>query len=301
MKTEDRPPSAWSDFRFWGLLPSHLIMLLFLILPIGIVILVSFATRGAYGGFEYSFNFDSYKQLLFNENWDGETEFNPQYLIIIGRTALLALLTTFICLLISFPVAYYIAQQKGRLKTLLIYLVTLPFWVSMIVRVYAWMIILGNGGVVDKSVQFFGFPSTGTLLFTNTSMLIGMVYSYIPLMILPIYASVEKLDGNLIEASHDLYGSRWVTLKRVILPLTKPGMISGAILVFVPCLGSVLEPMLLGGGKQLMMGNLITMQFGSARNWPLGAAIAVVLLCLVLVVLLFQALKASRTDLKGAS
>ncbi|HPY42035.1 MAG TPA: ABC transporter permease, partial [Thiolinea sp.] len=192
---------------------------------------------------------------------------------------------------------YYIAQQRGHTRTLLLYLITLPFWVSMIVRVYAWMIILGNDGVIDKTVQLFGFPSTGTFLYTNSAMLVGLVYSYIPLMILPIYASIEKLDGTLIEAAHDLYGDRWVTLMRVILPAVQAGVISGSILVFVPCLGSVLEPVLLGGGKQLMMGNLIALQFGSARNWPLGSAIAVVLLALVLIVLLIQALKARH--LKG--
>lgn len=284
--------------RFWGLVPSYLIMICFLIIPIGIVLIVSFTTKGPYGGFEYTFSTDSYQQLLFNKGWDDELAFNPQYLIVIGRTALLAFLTTVICLVISFPVAYYIAQQSGKLKTLLIYLVTLPFWVSMIVRVYAWMIILGNDGVIDKSVQLLGFPSTGSLLFTNTATLIGMVYSYVPLMILPLYAAIEKLDGTLIEAAHDLYGSRWVTLRRVILPLTQAGMISGAILVFVPCLGAFLEPVLLGGGKQLMMGNLIAMQFGSARNWPLGSAIAIVLLVLVLVVLLINALRVRQLKLE---
>ena len=279
-------------FSFWGLVPTYVIMICFLIIPIFIVIAVSFATKGPYGGFEYTFSTESYQQLLFNKGWDDEMEFNPQYLIVIGRTALLSLLTTFICLLISFPVAYYIAQQRGSTRTLLLYLITLPFWVSMIVRVYAWMIILGNDGVIDKTVQLFGFPSTGTFLYTNSAMLVGLVYSYIPLMILPIYASIEKLDGTLIEAAHDLYGDRWVTLRRVILPAVQAGVISGSILVFVPCLGSVLEPVLLGGGKQLMMGNLIALQFGSARNWPLGSAIAVVLLALVLIVLLIQALKA---------
>ncbi|TXH73874.1 MAG: ABC transporter permease [Thiothrix sp.] len=290
-------PSTKS-LRFWGLLPSYLIMLCFLIIPIGIVLIVSFSTKGPYGGFEYTFSTESYQQLLFNKDWDDKLEFNPQYLIIIGRTALLAFLSTVICLVIGFPVAYYIAQQRRKLRILLIYLVTLPFWVSMIVRVYAWMIILGNDGVIDKSVQLLGFPSTGSLLFTNSATLIGMVYSYVPLMILPLYASIEKLDSTLIEASHDLYGSRWVTLYRVILPLTQAGMISGAILVFVPCLGAFLEPVLLGGGKQLMMGNLIAMQFGSARNWPFGSAIAIVLLVLVLIVLLMNALRVRHIKLE---
>jgi spermidine/putrescine transport system permease protein len=144
------------SFNFWGLLPAHVIMLLMLIIPIGIVIVVSFSTKGPYGGFEYLFTTKAYEQLLFNVGWTDELEFNPQYLIIIGRTILLAALTTVICLCISFPVAYFIAQQKSTTKALLVYLVTLPFWVSMIVRVYAWLIILGNEGVIEKSLRFTG-------------------------------------------------------------------------------------------------------------------------------------------------
>ncbi len=289
------------SFNVWGLLPAHVIMLLTLIVPIGIVVVVSFSTKGAYGGFDFIFTTQPYQQILFNEGWEGELEFNPQYLLIIGRTVLLALLTTAICLLISFPVAYFIAQRTGTVKAALIYLVTLPFWVSMIVRVYAWLIILGNEGVVEKTLRFTGIADDiNSLLFNNGAMLVGMVYSYVPLMILPIFASIEKLDGALLEASHDLYGNRLVTLRRVIVPLTKPGMIAGAILVFVPCLGAVLEPTLLGGGKKLMMGNLIANQFGGARNWPFGAAIAIVLMSLVLIFLTVQGLRAARGEAKGA-
>ncbi|MFT5549654.1 MAG: spermidine/putrescine transport system permease protein [Candidatus Azotimanducaceae bacterium] len=285
------------SFNVWGLLPVHLIMLFGLIIPIGIVISVSFATKGAYGGFDYVFTLKAYQQILYNEGWTGGLEFNPQYLYIIGRTLLLSVITTMICLLISFPVAYYIAQQKASRKALLIYLVTLPFWVSMIVRVYSWLIILGNEGVIEKILRFTGLTDNiDSLLYNNGAMLLGMVYSYVPLMILPIFASIEKLDGNLIEASHDLYGSRLTTLKRVIIPLTKPGMVAGSILVFVPCLGSVLEPVLLGGGKNMMMGNLITSQFGGARNWPFGSAIALVLMSLVVIALVIHGLRAADKD-----
>ncbi len=181
------------------------------------------------------------------------------------------------------------------MKAVLIYLVTLPFWVSMIVRVYAWLIILGNDGVIEKALKAVGFSGDlPSLLFTNGAMLTGMVYSYMPLMILPVFASIEKLDGAFIEASHDLYANRWVTLRRVIVPLVWPGLMAGAILVFVPCLGAVLEPILLGGGKQMMMGNLIQTQFGGGRNWPFGAAIAVLLMGLVMVVLMLNALQARR-------
>ena len=284
------------DFRFWGLAPAWIIMALTLVVPIGIVALVSLSTRGASGGFAWGFSGASYVQLLFAQGWSGGVEFNPQYLQIIGRTLLLAGLTTLICMILSFPVAYFIALQPAKTKAILIYLVTLPFWVSMIVRVYAWIIILGNDGVIEKSLRATGWvDGIDSLLFNNGAMLTGLVYSYIPLMILPVFASIEKLDGVYIEASHDLYANRWVTLRRVILPLAGPGLMAGAILVFVPCLGAVLEPVLLGGGKQMMMGNLIQTQFGGGRNWPFGAAIAITLLVLVMIFLTLNGLRAARS------
>lgn len=280
-----------------GLLPSQLLMVLTVMVPIVIVVIVAFSTRGAYGGFEYTLSFASFQRLLFLEGWSGEMEFNPQYLQIIGRSIALAFLTMVICMVISFPAAYAIARQSGRTKTVLLFLVTLPFWTSMIVRVYAWMTILSRNGVIDTVLQGLGLSDGGQgLLFTNGAMLIGMVYSYVPLMILPVFASIEKLDGALIEASHDLYASRLRTLFKVIVPLTWPGMAAGAVLVFVPSLGAVLEPTLLGGGRKLMMGNLIMNQFGPDRNWPFGAAVALVLMGLVMLVLLLQALRARRID-----
>lgn len=283
------------DFRVWGLIPAWAIMALTLILPIGIVVLVSLSSRGAYGGFDWGLSLDSYARILFEEDWDGNLVFTSQYLAIIGRTLLLSALTTLICAVLALPVAYVIAQAPGRLKPVLVYLVTLPFWVSMIVRVYAWIIILGNDGVIEKTLRGLGLVTDiDSLLFTNGAMLTGLVYSYLPLMILPVYASIEKLDGALIEASHDLYASRWVTARRVILPLARPGLMAGAILVFVPSLGAVLEPILLGGGKAMLMGNLIQTQFGGGRNWPFGAAIAVTLMVLVMIVLIFNALRAGK-------
>lgn len=285
------------DFRFWGLVPVWVIMILTLMIPIVLILLVSVSVRGSYGGFEFGFTIQPYVNLFFQKGWTDELEFNPQYLIIVLRTLFLAGLTTVICMVISFPVAYFIAQKNAKQKMILIYLVTLPFWVSMIVRVYAWLIILSKDGIVSKFLTFLGLSDGTTgLLFSNTAMLIGMVYSYIPLMILPVFASVEKLDPAFIEASHDLYGSRIKTLRSVILPLCWPGLMAGAILVFIPCLGSVLEPTLLGGGKKMMLGNLITNQFGGARNWPFGAALSIVLLSLVLIVLMINAKRATRRE-----
>ncbi|OCP02510.1 ABC transporter permease [Ensifer sp. LC13] len=267
-----------------------------LILPIFIIAAVSVATRGAHGGFAWDFNLAGYRQILFNEGWTGELEFTPQYLLIIVRTFLLAGATTLICLLFAVPVAYFISRQPPGRKAALIYLVTLPFWASMILRVYAWMIILGKDGTLPRLLEYLGLPSGMSLMFNDGATLTAMVYTAMPLMVLPVFASIEKLDGTLIEASHDLYGSRWVTLRRVILPLTAPGIVAGAILVFVPSLGAVLEPSLMGGGKQMMMGTLIQLQFGGGRNWPFGAAIAITLMALVMGFLIFAALRAARRE-----
>lgn len=294
----ERAPRArfWHNLSFWGLLPSRLLMGFALILPIFIIAAVSVATRGAFGGFTWDFNLAGYSQILFNEGWTGELEFTPQYLLIIGRTFLLAGATTLICLAFAVPVAYFISRQPANRKAILVYLVTLPFWVSMILRVYAWMIILGKDGTLPSLLEQLGFSAGMSFMFNDGATLTAMVYTAMPLMVLPVFASIEKLDGTLIEASHDLYGDRWVTLRRVILPLTAPGIVAGAILVFVPALGAVLEPTLMGGGKQMMMGSLIQLQFGGGRNWPFGAAIAMTLMALVMLFLIFTALRAARRE-----
>lgn len=292
----DDGPRFWRDLSFWGLLPSWLLMGFALILPIAIIAAVSVATRGAHGGFTWDVNLAGYRQILFNEGWTGELEFTPQYLLIIFRTFLIAGATTLICLLFAVPVAYFISRQPQKRKAILVYLVTLPFWVSMILRVYAWMIILGKDGTLASALEAIGFPAGMSFMFNDGATLTAMVYTYMPLMVLPVFASIEKLDGTLIEASHDLYGNRWTTLRRVILPLTAPGIVAGAILVFVPSLGAVLEPTLMGGGKQMMMGSLIQLQFGGGRNWPFGAAIAMTLMALVMIFLVYAALRAARKE-----
>lgn len=285
------------NLAYIGLLPSWLLMGFAMLFPILIVIAVSVATRGAYGGFAWDFDLAGYRQILFTDGWTGELEFTPQYLAIIARTLILAGVTTLLCLMLAVPVAYYIASQPAGRKAVLLYLVTLPFWMSLILRVYAWMIILGKDGPLPRFLEMFGAAPGLSLMYNDGATLAAMVYTYIPLMVLPVFASIEKLDGTLIEAAHDLYGNRWVTLRRIILPLTAPGIVSGAILVFVPALGAVLEPILMGGGKQMMMGSLIQLQFGGARNWPFGSAIAVTLLVFVMIVLIILAQRAAR---KGA-
>jgi len=278
--------------RVVALLPLWVVIGIFMIGPLLVMAVVSLMKSNVYGGVHFKFSLDGYKQILFDTNLFGEREFNPAYVIIIGRSFVLASLATIISFIIGFPAAYYISRQSKKVKDILIFLVTVPFWTNLLIRTFAWIIILGKGGVIESSFIFLGFINEGdtlNLMYTNSAILIGLVYSYLPLMVLPIYASMEKMDMRLLEAAADLYSSRISLIRKVILPLSMPGIIGGCILVFVPCLGAFIAPDLLGGGKKLLLGSLIQFQFASARNWSFGAAVAMVLLLLVILVLFFNA------------
>ena len=260
--------------------------------PLLVMAVVSLMESNVYGGVHFKFSLSGYRQILFDTNLFDEIEFNPAYLIIIARSFMLALAATFLSLLIGFPAAYFISRQSNKVKNILIFLVTIPFWTNLLIRTFAWIIILGKGGVIESSFNFFGLldkESSLNLMYTNSAILIGLVYSYLPLMVLPIYASMEKMDLRLLEAATDLYSNRVELIRKIILPLSMPGIIGGSILVFVPCLGAFIAPDLLGGGKKLLLGSLIQFQFSYARNWPFGAAMAMFLLALVILVLIFNA------------
>ena len=290
------------SIHFWGVIPAYIIMSFLMIIPLGIILYVSLMTSDPYGGFKSIFSLDSYVQILYSYDWDENLVLNFHYIEVVIRTILLSIVTAVLCLVVGFPVAYYISRQNTKVKTLLLYLVTLPFWVSMVVRVYAWVLILGDDGVLESGLRFFGFVGDiDSFLYTNSAMLTGMVYSYIPLMILPIYTSIEKLDVRLLEAASDLYSTRFTTFKKIILPLCKPGIIAGFVLVFVPCLGTVLEPTLLGGGKTMMLGNLIQNQFGVSRNWSFGSSLTILLLGVVLLFMLIQSQRANKLSNKGVN
>ena len=278
--------------RVLALLPLWIVIGIFMIGPLLVMAIVSLMESNVYGGVHYKFSLSGYRQILFDTNLFDEIEFNPAYIIIIVRSFSLALGATFLSLLIGFPAAYYISRQSNRVKNILIFLVTIPFWTNLLIRTFAWIIILGKGGVIESSFNFFGLldkESSLNLMYTNTAILIGLVYSYLPLMVLPIYASMEKMDVRLLEAATDLYSSRIELIRKVIFPLSLPGIIGGSILVFVPCLGAFIAPDLLGGGKKLLLGSLIQFQFSYARNWPFGAAMAMFLLALVIIILIFNA------------
>lgn len=251
--------------------PGALWLLVFFAAPLAILLAYSFMPRGIYGGVEPGFTLEHYRRFL-----------DPLYLGVVGRTVRLALLTTVLCLLLGFPTAYAIARS-GRWRAALLFLVVLPFWTSALVRTYAMMALLRESGLVNTLLLRAGLIAQPLeLLYTEGAVLAGLVYSALPFMVLPIYASLEKLDLALLEAAEVLGARPWARLTRVILPLTLPGIASGCLLVFIPTLGSFVVPDLLGGAKQLMIGNLIQNQFGPARNWPFGSAASFMVMALVL-------------------
>lgn len=281
--------------------PGMAVLAVFLVAPLAIMLLVSFLQPGEYGGVKWGqYSLEAYVNFLYERDFDDSLVFNTDYLGIFQRSFWLAVATTVGCLLIGFPTALYLALQSERKRNLLLFLVTVPFWTNLLVRVYAWMLLLRNGGLVDGALGVFGVPEGSLgLLYSNTAVMIGLLYSFLPFMVLPIYTSLEKLDWRLVEAAFDLGANRWQALKRVILPLALPGMLVGATLVFIPALGNYIIPELLGGGKALMIGNLIQLQFGSGHNWPLGAALAFSLFSLVLLALLFNGLRQRGQGVRG--
>jgi spermidine/putrescine transport system permease protein len=281
--------------RWLGLSPALLTISLFMILPMCILLVFSFMEADPYGGVDPGFTFEGYVQILFERDFDDILQFDATYLRIIGRSIILASFATLGCLVLGLPVAYFITRQNARTQSLLLFLITLPFWTNLLVRTYAWILILTADGVIEQPLKFLGIIDESLeMMYTNGAVGIGLVYTYIPLMVLPIYASLEKLDFRLIEAAHDLYADRIMVARKVIFPLAAPGIIAGCILVLVPSLGAFVAPDLLGGGRKLMMGSLIQTQFAAARNWPFGSALAISLLAIVMLALMYQARVASR-------
>ncbi|RLA14412.1 MAG: ABC transporter permease [Gammaproteobacteria bacterium] len=286
--------------RMLLLAPGILIILLIGILPLSIVLTYSFMTPGDYGGVKAEFSTAAYVQLLFEEDIFDETfSFTSSYLQIFGRSLALAIFATVASLLIGFPTAYFIATRTPETRSAWLFMITIPFWTNLLIRTYAMLLILRDEGAINLGLMKLGLIEKAIpMLYTNFAVCLGLIYAFLPFMILPIYASLEKLDFRLVEAGFDLYANRFKVLKRIIIPLAKPGIAAGCILVFIPSLGAFITPELLGGGKSLMIGNLINIQFGSSRNWPFGSAIALILMALVLVSLMIYV---KRSGEKGAS
>ena len=279
--------------RFWLIAPAVLYIGFFMAVPLMQMAYVSILERGDYGGVNWGvFSMDAYVSFLFERDLMDNLVLNTDYLQVFARSFGLSAMTTVFALILGFPTAFYISTQPQGRRNFLIFLVTIPFWTNILVRNYAWMLLLRNGGLVDGMLGWIGIETGGLdILYTPYAVSIGLTYTYLPFMVLPIYASLEKLDHRLVEAAFDLGADKRRAMSRVILPLAAPGIAAGCILVFIPCLGAYVTPELLGGGKFMMIANLIGSQFGAARNWPLGAGLGFVLLALVLIAMMVYSLK----------
>lgn len=253
-------------------LPGFVYLVIFFAVPLVIVFIYSFATRSATGKtLLEDWNLESYRQLA-----------KPLVLEIAWRSLWLAALSTVICLLLAYPFAYFIATRRPAVRNILLVLVMIPFWSNFLVRTYAWRVLLGSDGPVSQLTELLGLGET-RILFTPLAVLIGLVYGFLPFMVLPLYAAIERIDWSLIEAARDLYASGWESFRRVTWPLSRPGVIAGSILVFIPSLGAYVTPEILGGAKTTLLGSYIVNQFLAARNWPFGSAMSFAVMAVMLV------------------
>ncbi len=252
--------------------PAGLYIVLFFIVPLLIILAYSFATRTATGRTELSgWNLESYDKL-----------FTGLVMRTVWRSFWMAAVTTVMCLIVAYPFAYYLATRAAKVRNVLLVLVMIPFWTNGLIRIFAIRFMLGSDGPISQASESLGFGEF-RILFTPTAVVLGMLYSFLTFMILPLYVAIERMDWKLVEAARDLYADGFTAFRKVTLPLTKSGIIAGSILVFVPSFGSYVVPEILGGAKTLLLGSYIARQFGQARNFPFGAALSVVLIVAMLI------------------
>ena len=275
--------------RSWLLSTPALLVLIFAASgPLLIVLIYSFLSSGEYGGIVWKFSTDAWFNVIFlRDIFDDTLHLADAHLRILWRSVRLSFFTTVITLGVGFPTAYFIATRPRASRNIWLFLVTIPFWTNLLIRTFAILELIRNNGIINNLlIDLHLISEPIQILYTDVAIMIGMTYVYLPLMILPLYASMEKLDFQLVEAAYDLYATRMRVLRQVIIPLIKPGIVAGSILVFIPSLGAFVTPRVLGGGKNLMLGNLIQLQFDQGQNWPLGAALSITLLAIVMVTLL---------------
>jgi spermidine/putrescine transport system permease protein len=288
------------DIRNRWLLSAPALVIIFCaaIGPLFVMLAYSFMVKGDYGDVRFgTFSLDGWISVPFERDiFDDTFGLANAHLTIFWRSISLSFYTTVLTLIFGFPTAYFIATRPPSTREIWVFLVTIPFWTNLLIRTFAMQQVIRNEGLINTALIWLGVLERPLqIMNTDVAILLGMTYVYLPLMVLPLYASMEKLDFRLIEAGYDLYAGRWQVLRRIVLPLVKPGIIAGSILVFIPSLGAYVIPRVLGGGKNMMLGNLIELQFGAGRNWPLGAAISITLMALVMVALLFYVRNASRS------
>ncbi|RST61581.1 ABC transporter permease [Siminovitchia terrae] len=258
------------------LAPSLLLFFCFLIVPILMVVILSFTTNDGYGGIEYTFSLEAYKQA-----------FQALYASIFFRSIIWAVIVTIVSLIIGYPFAYFIAHAK-KWKNELLFLVIIPFWTNLLVRTYAWIILLKNDGVINSFLMAIGLiEGPITMLYTPFAILVGLIYGFLPFMVLPLYTSIEKLDKTYLEASEDLGAHPVQTFFNITIPLTLPGIVAGCFITFIPALGIFVVPDLLGGSKSIMIGNVIRDDFQVNLNWQLGASVSILMTLVVLLMIVF--------------
>jgi len=254
------------------ILPGAFYLLTFFAFAVGIIAVISFLKRGPYGGIRWVFVLENYQRAL-----------DPLYMQIILISLWIALVTTVLCLLIGYPVAYAMARAPARWRNALLILTMIPFWTNFLVRTLALMFVLRSDGPINGLLMALGLVQEPlSLLFTQNAVILGLVYGELPFMILPLYATLERFDFSLVEAAHDLGANEWHAFRRVIWPLTLPGVLAGSTLVFIPSVGAFITPDLLGGAKTIMIGNVIQYQFLTVRHWPFGSALSLILMAMVL-------------------
>ncbi len=280
--------AKYPSMRPWLLLlPASLWLFIFFIAPLFIVLIYSFQTRGTYGGVVWQFSLENFQRT-----------FDPLYFNTFLRSFYIAAITTFACLLLGFPLAYYITTRPPQSRGTFVLALMIPFWTNFLIRTYAWLTLLRtNTGLINTTLISLGILKHPLPLFGNDfAIVLGLVYGWLPDMVLPVYAALDRLDNSLLEAAQDLYASGWKVFWRVIWPLSLPGVIAGSMLVFIPSLGAFVTPAILGGGKSLMIGNIISNQFLSAHDWPFGSAMSTVMMVVMLLATLIYFRSTSRKE-----
>lgn len=281
--------------------PALILLILAASGPLIIVAIYSVLEKGDYSGVRWILSGEGWFGVLFQKDiFDQTISLADANLTIFWRSVKLSIMTTVITFAFGLPTAWFIATRPAKARAFWLFLITIPFWTNLLIRTFAIMEVIRNQGILNTFLMHFGVISEPIqILYTDTAVLIGMTYVYLPLMVLPLYAAIDRFDFRLVEAGYDLYASRWQVLRGVILPIIKPGIIAGSILVFIPSLGAYVTPRVLGGGKNMMIGNFIELQFGQGQNWPLGAALSTVLLAVVLISLVVYTKVSSRDDPHG--
>lgn len=282
-------------------LPALILLFIAASGPLLIVVIYSFLTPGQHGNVVWEFSTDGWIGILWSKDiFSEEWMLADAHLAIFWRSLWLSFLTTGFTFIVGFPTAWFIATRPPKERALWLFLITIPFWTNLLIRTYAINEVLRKEGLMNTVLMGLGITDTPVeVLYTQTAIFIGMTYVYLPLMVLPLFAAIDRFDMKLLEAGYDLYASRWQVLRRVILPIVKPGIIAGSILVFVPSLGAYVTPRVLGGGKQMMIGNFIELQFLQGKNWPLGAALSMLLLMIVMGALLVYVRYANKGSSHG--